>query len=206
MSADKAISTQMSNDIGQELVSPNSPYMKREVAQVLSMLMLNDNNVGWTSRESGVPQSTIRSWRRTYLEVADEDITDLHKEIYELMQTSGTKQIQDSYEIADVGKTILLTNLKRIKDAQRKDKKYILKPNEATMVNTIAGTWQDKGDRGMGKPTTIVENKTASIEEAEANFEKWLPQMIEASIMRIKELDTTEDSIVEAEVVEETNN
>ncbi len=151
-------------------------FTERQKASAFIVLAANDNNITRTSRETGIPESTLRRWRNDWDREGSPDVS----------EPDVARALEDYVGEATLVRDFALTTLKlKIPDA---------KPGE---LITIIGVLDDKVTRARGLATTRTEHvhRLPSREEIAALIDAGSRQIAEATIIR-------EDEIVDAEVYE----
>jgi transposase-like protein len=156
-------------------VAARATYTEADKSRVYVVLATNDGNVKRTARETGVPENTVRRWKKEFEESPPPA---------ELVEVAVGNFVND----ADRVRHKALLAIERKIDA-----------NEAKVgeLNNTVGILTDKIDRARGLDVRRVEHEhkldPASIREALVGFMQDMQQMSESR----------EAEIVEAEVVEQ---
>jgi transposase-like protein len=141
-------------------------YHDLDRARVYHTLVVNNGNVKKTARETGVPISTVRVWKRDW----DEDgvppeLLDMVIEIKEFF-------IEEAERARD--------------EALRRLRIIIPKETNARTLATVIGILDDKVTRAKGLPTARTEQtlNLPNPEEARELFSRWAQESIDAAMER----------------------
>lgn len=155
-------------------MAARATYTEADKARVHVVLASNDGNVKRTSRETGVPENTVRRWKKEF---------ESDPPSAELVQEALGDFVGDAEEVRNLA-------LQRIKT-------LIPKSEKINDLNNTVGILTDKIDRAKGLDVKRVEHEhkldPASVREALVGFMKDMQQM-----SREREVE-----IVAAEIVEQ---
>lgn len=154
-----------------------SKYTEGDKARVFVTLTANDGNIKRTSRDTGIPEQTIRNWKNEWVENPPELSEEQLEEA--LVFVSRAEQIRDS----------------ALEALARKIQKDELKGSE---LITAIGVLDDKITRAKGLATGRVEHvhQLPSVDEVRDLLKGAMQGAIEAAAQRQQE-------IVDADVVQE---
>jgi transposase-like protein len=156
-------------------VAARATYNESDKARVYVVLASNDGNVKRTSRETGVPENTVRRWKKEFEESPPST---------ELVETAVGDFVGDAERVRHKA----LLKIEALIDGDK------VKVGE---LNNTVGILTDKIDRARGLDVKRVEHEhrldPASVREALVGFMQDMQQM-----SRAREVE-----IVEAEVVEQ---
>lgn len=151
-------------------------YTEADKAKVYVVLSANDGNVKRTSRETGVPENTVRRWRNEFVENPP--------------TTTAAEEAAGDF----VGEAESVRNL-----ALERIKTLIPTSEKINELNNTVGILTDKIDRarGLGDSRRVEHNHTlSSSEELKALMGEFLATSKELAVSR-------EAEIVDAEIVEQ---
>lgn len=155
-------------------MAARATYTEADKARVHVVLASNDGNVKRTSRETGVPENTVRRWKKEF---------ESDPPSAELVQEALGDFVGDAEEVRNLA-------LQRIKT-------LIPKSEKINDLNNTVGILTDKIDRAKGLDVKRVEHEhkldPASVREALVGFMQDMQQM-----SREREVE-----IVAAEIVEQ---
>ena len=155
-------------------------YTDHDKARVYAQLVINDGNTYRTSKDTGIPNNTIRDWVKLW--EADGPPAAIEME--------ATEELNSYIAEAEDTRMMTLTQIKKlIPQAGVK---------ELGALNAIQGTLTDKIDRakGMVMNKTEVKHSLPSAEEAA----KFMSGFLKATVDMAKE---REQDIIDVEVVEQ---
>lgn len=155
-----------------------SKYTDEDKARVHVLLHANDGNVKRTSRESGIPEQTVRDWKKEW------DSGGVPPAVVDALDSAVDSFVGDAVRVRDL-------YLKRLEELAPEVK-------NARDAATVIGILDDKVTRAKGLPTSRTEGVVAVLPPAEKVaelFKSYAIAAIEASTQR-------EAEIVESEAVE----
>lgn len=152
-------------------------YTDADRAKVYVVLTTNEGNVKRTARETGVPENTVRSWKKYFEENGPPDL--------EQVGEAATEYVADATRVANKA----LARMEEMIDA---------KEGTLAQVTTAYGVLRDKIDRANGLSLGQVEHKLSlpSPEEIRESLAALVAGTVEKARQRQSE-------IVDAEVVEQ---
>ena len=156
-------------------------YTEPEKAQAFVIWVSTDYNMFRTSKDTGIPQSTIRNWIRDWKQ---------EKNIPELEAVE--QQVDDFIAEADI---VRFRALRRIKEVLPE-----AGPQQLGSLVTVVGVLSDKIDRVKGLPNQRVQH-TVDTTSVDATLSKFLDGLSELSKNREDELVITVADVVEQPVL-----
>lgn len=155
-------------------------YTEEDKARVFVVLAANDGNVKRTSRETGVPVGTIRSWRVQF-EENPPDTSMLEKVVGDFVERASSIR-DDGLEVIGLKLTLLKNDPEKAKIAE---------------LSTLVGILTDKIDRASGVTQRVShEHHLPPADEVRELMRGFVDTVQELSRAR-------EEEIVDAEIVEQ---
>jgi len=160
-------------------VARRATYTEQDKARVYVVLTANDGNVKRTSRETGVPENTVRRWRDEFKE---------NPPSTEEVEEAASSFVTDADEIRMLGLEVLRAKLVLLQQNP--------KDVNVGQVTTMIGILTDKIDRAAGLATSRVEHEhrlnSSDIREALVGFVTDMKQLSRSREVEIQEAEIVE--------------
>jgi transposase-like protein len=160
-----------------------SKYSDDDRARVNASLTITDGNVRKTARETGMPITTVRDWKREWERAG----------VPAVVEAKTTQAIEQFVAEATDVRAIALARLKEVLPHETKAKDLAV----------IVGIMDDKVRLATGKPTSISQNQTGlpAPEEVRALFAGYALGALESTRRRTEDI-LAADVITDAIIVE----